>query len=127
LGSLTVQAKGSYSYTAGGSRVDFLGGNESTVVSFTEPALDGTSKQISFTIHGANDAAVIGDPTVHDVTEDVNVVNGNLTAIGTIPITDVDQNQASVQAHVTAAHADHGPLTLPANDNHTYPVARKPA
>jgi len=50
---------------------------------FGVTALDGTSKQVSFTIHGANDAAAIGEPAVHDVTEDVNA-NGNLTASGTI-------------------------------------------
>ena len=60
-------------------------------------AFDGTTKQISFTIHGTNDATVIGDPAVHDVTEDTNVVNGNLTASGTLSISDADQNQASFQ------------------------------
>src|SRR5262245_1441486 len=97
LGSLTLQTNGSYTYTVADSLVDFLGANDTKVDTFTVTALDGTTKQISFTIHGTNEAAVIGDPTVHDVTEDVNVVNGNLTAIGTIPITDQDQNQASFQ------------------------------
>src|SRR5215467_15498498 len=108
LGSLTLQANGSYTYTVADSLVDFLGANDTKVDTFTVTALDGTTKQISFTIHGANEAAVIGDPTVHDVTEDVNVVNGNLTAIGTIPITDVDQNQASFQTSVTGAQGNLG-------------------
>src|SRR5260370_9292261 len=72
---------------------------------------------------GPNDAAVIGDPTVHDVTEDVNVVNGNLTASGTISISDADQNQASFQTTVTGAQGNLGSLTLQANGNYTYTVA----
>src|SRR5205807_1164092 len=73
LGSLTLQANGSYTYTVADSAVQFLGADDTKVDTFTVTAFDGTTKQISFTIHGTNDAAVIGDPTVHDVTEDVNV------------------------------------------------------
>src|SRR5262249_45071831 len=94
LGSLTLASNGSYTYTVADSAVQYLGLGDSKVDTFTVTALDGTSKQVSFTIHGANDAAVIGDPTVADVTEDVNVVNGNLTATGAISISDTDQNQA---------------------------------
>src|SRR5258708_14430456 len=71
-----------------------------------------STKQISFTIHGTNEAAVIGDPPVHDVTEDVNVVNGNLTASGTISLSDVDQGQASFQTTVTGAQGNLASLTL---------------
>src|SRR5262249_55511033 len=74
-------------------------------------------------IHGANDAAVIGDPPVHDVTQDVNVVNGNLTASGTLPISDVDQDHASFQTAVTGAQANLGSLTLQTNGSYTYTVA----
>src|SRR5512133_216819 len=123
LGSLTLQANGSYTYTVADSAVQFLGANDIKVDTFTVTALDGTTKQISFTIHGANDAAVIGDPTVHDVTEDLNVVNGNLTASGTIAITDADQNQASFQTTVTSAQGNLGSLTLQANGSYTYTVA----
>jgi large repetitive protein len=124
LGSLTLQANGSYTYTVADSAVQFLGANDTKVDTFTVTAFDGTTKQISFTIHGTNDAAVIGDPTVHDVTEDVNVnANGNLTASGTISITDADQNQASFQTTVTGAQGNLGSLTLQANGSYTYTVA----
>ena len=52
--------------------VQYLGANDTKVDTFTVTSLDGTTKQVSFTIHGTNDAAVIGNPTVHDVTEDSN-------------------------------------------------------
>src|SRR5262249_7324916 len=120
VGSVTLQDNGIYTYTVADGAVQCLGANGAMVGSFTVTALDGTTKQISFTIHGANDAAVIGDPTVHDVTEDVNVVNGNLTASGTISISDADQNQASFQTTVTGAQGKLGSLTLHANGNYTY-------
>ena len=124
LGSLTLQANGSYTYTVADSAVQYLGANDTKVDTFTVTALDGTTKQISFTIHGTSDAAVIGDPTVHDVTEDVNVNgSGNLTASGTISITDTDQNQASFQTGVTGAQGNLGSLTLQANGSYVYTVA----
>ena len=123
LGSLTLQANGSYIYTVANSAVQFLGANNTKVDTFTVTAFDGTTKQISFTVHGTNDAPVIGDPTVHDVTEDANVVNGNLTASGTLSISDADQNQASFQTGVTGAQGNLGSLTLQANGGYTYTVA----
>ena len=66
---------------------------------------------------------MIGDPAVHDVTEDTNVVNGNLTASGTLSISDADQNQASFQTGVTGAQGNLGSLTLQTNGSYTYTVA----
>src|SRR5262249_31767149 len=86
-------------------------------------ALDGTTKQIRCTRHDTNEATVSGDPTVHDETEDVNVVNGNLTVSGTITIADTDQNQASFKTSVTGAQGNLGSLTLQANGSYTYTVA----
>jgi VCBS repeat-containing protein len=88
LGSLTVAANGAYTYSVADSKVQFLGAGQTKVDTFTVTSLDGTQKQISFTIHGTNDAAVIGTPTVHDVTEDAT--NPTLTAVGSISITDAD-------------------------------------
>src|SRR5262249_61727425 len=82
------------------------------VDTFTVTALDGTTKQISFTIHGANEAAVIGDPPVHDVTEDVNVVNGNLTASGTLPISDEIRSPPACPPAATQAHGNPSGRTL---------------
>ena len=70
LGTLTLAANGSYTYSVADSAVQYLGAGDTKTDTFTVTSLDGTTKQISFTIHGVNDAAVIGTPTVHDVTED---------------------------------------------------------
>src|SRR5439155_984452 len=120
LGSLTLQTNGSYTYTVANAAVQLLGAGDSKVDAFTVTSFDGTTKNVSFTIHGQNDAAVIGDPTVHDVTEDANANAGNLTATGTISINDPDQNQASFQITVTSAAGNLGSLTLQTNGSYIY-------
>ncbi|ACA17733.1 outer membrane adhesin like protein [Methylobacterium sp. 4-46] len=123
LGDLVLNTDGSYTYSVANSAVQFLGASDSKVETFTVTAQDGTTKQVSFTIHGANDAAVIGDPTVADVTEDTNVSNGNLTATGSISITDADQNQATFLTSVTKADGTLGDLVLNTDGTYTYSVA----
>ncbi|WP_398483389.1 beta strand repeat-containing protein, partial [Tardiphaga sp.] len=123
LGTLAMQADGHYVYSVANSAVQYLGAGQSKVDSFTITSQDGTTKQVSFTIHGTNDAAVIGDALVHDVTEDVAVDNGNLTASGTLSITDADLNQNSFQTSVISAAGNIGSLTLATNGAYTYSVA----
>jgi VCBS repeat-containing protein len=110
LGTLVLQSNGSYTYSVADSAVQYLGAGQTKVDTFTVAALDGTTTQVSFTIHGTNDAAVIGTPTVHDVTEDAT--NPTLTAVGSISITDADQGQAAFKTSVTSA-ASSLPPTAP--------------
>src|SRR5882672_6037522 len=72
LGTMTLSANGSYSYSVADSAVQYLGAGDTRTDTFTVTAQDGTAKQVTFTIHGVNDAAVIGTPTIHDVTEDAS-------------------------------------------------------
>ena len=129
LGSLVLQSNGSYVYTVADSAVQFLagsnafGGTSTHVDTFTVTSADGTSQVVSFTINGANDAAVIGTPTVSSVTEDVNVVSGNLTASGMIPITDVDTGENHFNTTVASGSGNLGSLVLQANGSYTYTVA----
>ncbi|WP_436084101.1 VCBS domain-containing protein [Pararhizobium sp. LjRoot235] len=123
LGSLVLQPDGSYTYTVANAAVQYLGADDSRVETFTVTALDGTSKQVAFTIHGANDAADIGEPTVVDVSEDTGVQSGNLVASGSIAIADADQGQAAFQTTVAAAAGNLGALTLASNGSYTYTVA----
>jgi VCBS repeat-containing protein len=123
LGTLTLASNGAYTYSVANSATQYLGGNDTRVETFTVTSFDGTTKQVSFTIHGTNDAAAIGTPTVHDVTEDVAPDNsGNLTASGTLSISDADLGQASFQTGVTAT-GNLGALTLASNGDYTYSVA----
>src|SRR5262245_29614811 len=120
LGSLTLATNGSYTYTLTDSALQYLDASDTKADTCTMTAFDGTSKQISFTILGANDAPVIVDPTVHhDTTLFRSNGSGNLTASGTLSITDADQNQASFQTTVTGAQGNLGSLTLATNGNYT--------
>jgi VCBS repeat-containing protein len=121
LGTLVLQSNGSYTYSVADSAVQFLGAGQVKTDSFTVTALDGTTKQVSFNIHGTNDAAVIGTPTVHDVTEDAS--NPTLTAVGSISISDADQGQAAFKTSVISASGNLGNLVIAANGTYTYSVA----
>jgi len=70
-------------------------------------AADGTSKLVSFTIHGTNDAAVIGDPNVADVHR--GQFADPLTADRSISITDVDTGENHFNTTVTPAPASRRP------------------
>jgi len=123
-GSLTIKADGSYTYSVSNTgAVQTLGAGDTKVDTFTVTSLDGTTKVVSFTINGANDAAVIGNPTVSSVTEDTSVSNGLLKASGTISITDVDTGEASFKTTVTSAPGTLGSLTLSSNGSYTYSVS----
>jgi VCBS repeat-containing protein len=125
LGNLTLATNGSYSYSVANSAVQYLGAGDTKIDTFTVTSNDGTTKQISFTIHGVNDAAVIGTPTVHDVTEDAT--NPFLTANGMISITDADQGQAAFKTSVISAAGNLGNLTISANGSYSYSVANSAA
>src|SRR5882724_2615702 len=121
LGTMTLSANGSYSYSVADSAVQYLGAGDTRTDTFTVTAQDGTTRQVTFTIHGVNYAAVIGTPTVHDVTEDAS--NPLLTATGMISISDADQGQAGFKTSVTSAAGNLGTLSLAANGAYTYSVA----
>uniref|UniRef100_UPI00048752C6 VCBS domain-containing protein n=1 Tax=Bradyrhizobium sp. WSM1743 TaxID=318996 RepID=UPI00048752C6 len=117
LGMLTIGANGAYSYSVVNELVQYLGQGETRDEIFTVEALDGTTKDVTFTIHGVNDAADIGGPTQHDVTED-----GQLTASGQLSISDADQNQAAFQAGEITGADNLGTVTLQADGHYTYSV-----
>ena len=91
-------------------------------------AADGTTKDVTFTINGTNDAAVIGDPAVVTITEDANVdASGNLLATGTLAINDADTGEASFRTTVTGVSDPWGTLTLAANGSYSYAVSNSDA
>ncbi|MHC4050467.1 VCBS domain-containing protein [Bradyrhizobium sp. 25ACV] len=121
FGTLSLKADGSYTYSIANSAVQYLGAGEIRVETFTVSALDGTTKQVSFTVHGTNDAAVIGAPAFTTVTEDASMPT--LSVSGTISISDADQNQSTFQAGVITGQGNVGALTLNANGTYSYSVA----
>jgi VCBS repeat-containing protein len=105
------------------AQVQYLGDGETKVESFTIKSLDGTSKDVSFTIIGVNDGAIIGDPTDSIVIEDTELFRGNLVASGTISITDPDAGQSSFKTTVVPLVNTWGSLTLATDGAYTYSVA----
>ncbi|MEI8395697.1 MAG: VCBS domain-containing protein [Rhodospirillaceae bacterium] len=122
---LTV-ATDTIGYTLSSSSTDPLTGGQSVVDTFTVRVTDGVLTQVasaSFNITGANDAAVIGTPTVSTVTEDTAVSDGALTATGTISIADVDTGEGSFLTTVSNSAGALGTLTLATDGSYTYSVS----
>src|SRR6185295_11967161 len=118
LGTLVLAANGSYTYSVVNNAAQYLGAGDTKTDTFTVKSLDGTSKQVSFVIHGKNDAAVIGAPTVHDVTEDAT--QPILYATGTISISDADQGEAAFKTALISSSGTLGTLVLLSNGSYAY-------
>ena len=100
LGSLILNSNGTYTYTVANNATEYLDAGQTKVDSFTITSIDGTTQQVSFDIHGTrNQAAVIGTPTVSDVTEGSNVTNGNLVASASISIFRYQPRWSSIPNH----------------------------
>ncbi len=80
------------------ANVQSLKGTDTVQDTLMIKSTDGTEQEISVTIHGANDGAVIAGTKTGSVTED-----GDKTAGGTLTVTDVDTGEAHFQAVDPAA------------------------
>ena len=123
-GTYTIDVTGHWSYTLDNTdpAVQALNATQTLTDNFTVTTADGTAQLVTITIGGANDAAVIGTPTVSAVTEDVAVVAGILKATGSISISDAEANQSTFQTAVTGALGNLGSLGLGANGSYLYTV-----
>src|SRR4029077_6092589 len=124
FGTFTLAANGAWTYTANDSlpAIQHLGAGQSLTDSFTAVSSDGTASQVvTVTIHGTNDVPVIGGVSTGGVTEDVNVVAGNISTSGALTIADVDAGQSNftVQASTPGSNG-FGTFTLAANGAWTY-------
>ena len=100
-----LASNGSYTYSVANSAVQYLGASDTKVDTFTVTSVDGTTKQVAFTIHGTNDAAVITGTSTVNLTE----ANAVLTTGGTLSATDVDSPNAFV-AQTQCAGSGYGQL-----------------
>src|SRR4029079_6254488 len=123
-GSFALTSVGGWTYTVNDSRaaIQQLAAGQSISDSFTALSSDGTASQlVSVVIHGSNDVPVSGAAWSGSLTEDVNVVGGNLTTGGSLSISDVDQGQSSFAAQL-ATSATYGSFALTSAGGGTYPV-----
>ncbi|MFO0993533.1 MAG: VCBS domain-containing protein [Hyphomicrobiales bacterium] len=118
-GTFSIDANGVWTYTADSAHNEFLAGQTYTD-SFTVTAADGTQTTVTVNILGTNDVAEIGGVSTGSVTEDTAVSEGgDLTAQGSLTITDPDSGQAAFVAQASVA-GTYGTFTLDAAGNWTY-------
>jgi VCBS repeat-containing protein len=90
-GSYSLDSLGAWTYTLdnGNSAVNALNVGGSFVDTFTVGTVDGTTRTVSVTINGQNDAAVFFGPAGGSINESVTVLTGTTTT-GTLASFDVD-------------------------------------
>ena len=115
-GSLILFESGLFIYQIPNDQIQYLGGGKKFTESFTVRAVDGTAQTINLTIIGVNDEAVIGDPSINQVTEDTgDIVDGFITLTGNIKIADADKDEGIFQTDFTSLSTNIGTLYLNSN------------
>ena len=117
-GAFTVSAGGSWSYELADNDpfIGALTASDTVTDSFTVTTADGSSNLVTVTIHGANDAAVIGGTTSATVIE-AALLGGASQVAGTLTISDIDSPAQFVAAALVGLY---GTLTLTAGGSWTY-------
>ncbi|MBB5042376.1 VCBS domain-containing protein [Shinella fusca] len=100
-GSLTFNADGSFSYSAGNA-FDWLRAGQSTTISFTYKVVDADGDSdtatATITVTGTNDSATILGAITGSVTENTNVTTG-----GTLTVSDADAGEAGFRPATSLA------------------------
>ncbi len=125
FGSYTVTASGVWTYALDNSNatVQALNVGDTLTDTFTASTVDGTSRLVTITIHGANDAAAITGLVTAAVTEASGVANGTPgipTATGNLDSTDVDNTPDAWTAVSSVSAGGYGSYTLTAAGVWTY-------
>ncbi|PWB65683.1 MAG: hypothetical protein C3F17_03415 [Bradyrhizobiaceae bacterium] len=115
-----------WSFAVDNGLVQYLRAGQSVTATYRIAVSDGhggvDAEDVTVTIHGADDNALIGDPTVASVTEDLAPVNGLLAVSGVIPISDPD-GDVVVFVSASPAEGNLGNLNLAPDGSYTYRVA----
>ncbi|MDQ2147077.1 VCBS domain-containing protein, partial [Alcaligenaceae bacterium C4P045] len=126
-GSFSIGTDGAWTYTLNNTaaNVQALAQGEQRQEMFTVTSADGTVSQVTVTVIGTNDAAVIAGQGTGNVTEDTAVnANGSLVSTGMLTISDADAGQSTFQAGTAVpVGSTLGSLSITANGAWTYNVA----
>ena len=105
-GSLLIDTTGNWTFSADNTQaaIQNLDVTESLTDTFTVSSADGTTHDIVITIHGTEDAPILGGDVVGTVTED-----GPLIDKGKLTITDTDKNDNPISwIDVASTAGDNG-------------------
>ncbi|MFO4734603.1 VCBS domain-containing protein, partial [Vibrio cholerae] len=128
LGSLSITANGTWTYNVDNNKVQYLGKDETKQETFTVQSVDGTEHTVTITITGVNDGSVqiTGSDAAGAVTEDLNVVSGQLSDSGQLKISDLDgADEVAFKTDptsITASDGALGSLSITADGTWTYNV-----
>ena len=114
FGTFSVAANGDWDYDLNNAAVQQLAMGGTEVETIAVEAADGTIHNVTITIHGTNDGAILGGTDTGSVTED-----GTLTASGTLTVSDADTGQSSFQPQTSVA-TSYGTFTLEADGDWSY-------
>ena len=116
-GSLTIDAEGNWSYEADNSQAEIqeLGDGDTLTDTLTVRSVDGTTKDITITVNGTNDAAQISGDDTASITEDEA---DTLTTSGTLSVSDEDTGESEFTAETITG--TYGSLTIDAAGEWTY-------
>jgi VCBS repeat-containing protein len=117
-GAFTISADGGWSYELADNDpfIGALKASDTVTDSFTVTTADGSSSLVTVTIHGANDAAVIGGTRTAAVGE-AALLGGTSQVAGALTISDIDSPSQFVAATLAGLY---GTLTLNASGSWTY-------
>ncbi|MEP0871266.1 tandem-95 repeat protein [Trichocoleus desertorum AS-A10] len=114
-GTLTVDKEtGAYTFTPNDDAIEALKADSSEA--FTLLVTDGSgataTQKLTIDLTGVNDTASISGTQTGSVTEDITVIDGALTASGTLSVSDRDTGDAKFSTTVTPAGSVLGSLTI---------------
>ncbi|WP_220755722.1 VCBS domain-containing protein, partial [Shewanella sp. KT0246] len=112
FGTLTINNLGHWTYTADNAQATIQGlkTGESVTDTLLVHSVDGTEQQVTVTINGTDDKAVIAGTSTATLTEDKDVHSGLLRVDGALTITDSDNGQAQFSAETL--QGQFGTLTI---------------
>ncbi|WP_170179606.1 retention module-containing protein [Parashewanella spongiae] len=111
-GTFTLDANGNWSFTAN-SAFDELNVGDNVTETFPVQSIDGTPSQVTITINGTNDAAIVSSANV-----EVDETNAPIELSGTLTATDVDNPDDTFISQSVVGQ--YGTFTLDANGNWSF-------
>jgi len=120
-GAFSIDANGQWSYVLNNElpATQALADGQVETETFTVYSADGTAHEVTITITGSNDAAIIGGVTSGEVTEDAYEGEAQtISTWGTLTVSDVDNNPASFAA--ATGETAHGTFEVDSQGNWVY-------